>query len=391
VTDQQPDPPPRHDPTTAPLREVVLVFLKLGTIAFGGPAAHIAMMHQEVVRRRRWLDERHFVDLVGATNLIPGPNSTELAIYLGYRRARWWGLVAAGVCFILPAFLLVLTLAWAYVRYGRTPAAGGLLYGIKPVVVAIICWALLSLVRTAISGPLTAAVAVAALAAYLANVNELMILAAGAITVLLARGPATWSGRGRLLVVLPILAADQVRFANPTAGQLTRLFLVFLKFGSVLYGSGYVLLAFLRGDLVVRLGWLSQSQLLDAVSIGQVTPGPVFTTATFVGYLVAGLPGAVLATIGIFLPSFVLVALLTRVVDRIRDRAWSAALLDGVNAAALALMAGVTLQLGRAALIDPLTIGLFVGGLLVLWRTRLNSVWLIAAGAAVGAARTLLG
>jgi chromate transporter len=259
------------------------------------------------------------------------------------------------------------------------------------VVVAIICWALLSLVRTAISGPLTAAVAVAALAAYLANVNELVILAAGAITVLLARGPATWVGPGRLLMVLPILAADQVRFANPTAAQLTRLFLVFLKFGSVLYGSGYVLLAFLRGDLVVRLGWLSQSQLLDAISIGQVTPGPVFTTATFVGYLVAGLPGAVLATIGIFLPSFVLVALLTRVVDRIRDRAWSAALLDGVNAAALALMAGVTLQLGRAALIDPLTIGLFVGGLLVLWRTRLNSVWLIAAGAAVGAARTLLG
>jgi chromate transporter len=391
VTGQQPDPPPGHDPTKTRLREVVLVFLKLGTIAFGGPAAHIAMMHQEVVRRRRWLDERHFVDLVGATNLIPGPNSTELAIYLGYRRARWWGLVAAGVCFILPAFLLVLTLAWAYVRYGRTPAAGGLLYGIKPVVVAIICWALLSLVRTAISGPLTAAVAVAALAAYLANVNELVILAAGAITVLLARGPATWVGPGRLLMVLPILAADQVRFANPTAGQLTRLFLVFLKFGSVLYGSGYVLLAFLRGDLVVRLGWLSQSQLLDAVSIGRVTPGPVFTTATFVGYLVAGLPGAVLATIGIFLPSFVLVALLTRVVDRIRDRAWSAALLDGVNAAALALMAGVTLQLGRAALIDPLTIGLFVGGLLVLWRTRLNSVWLIAAGAAVGAARTLLG
>jgi chromate transporter len=259
------------------------------------------------------------------------------------------------------------------------------------VVVAIICWALLSLVRTAISGPLTAAVAVAALAAYLANVNELVILAAGAITVLLARGPATWVGPGRLLMVLPILAADQVRFANPTAAQLTRLFLVFLKFGSVLYGSGYVLLAFLRGDLVVRLGWLSQSQLLDAISIGQVTPGPVFTTATFVGYLVAGLPGAVLATIGIFLPSFVFVALLTRIVDRIRDRAWSAALLDGLNAAALALMAGVTVQLGRAALIDPLTVALGVAALLLLWRTRINSAWLIAAGAVVGAARTLLG
>jgi chromate transporter len=191
--------------------------------------------------------------------------------------------------------------------------------------------------------------------------------------------------------MLPLLAANQVHFADPTAGQLTRLFLVFLKIGSVLYGSGYVLLAFLRGDLVVRLGWLTQSQLLDAVSIGQVTPGPVFTTATFVGYLVAGLPGAVLATIGIFLPSFVFVALLTRIVDRIRERAWSAALLDGVNAAALALMAGVTVQLGRAALIDPLTVALGVAALLLLWRTRVNSAWLIAAGAVVGAARSLLG
>jgi chromate transporter len=390
VTGHEPDPRPRHDPTAAPLREVVVLFLKLGTIAFGGPAAHIAMMHNEVVRRRGWLDEQRFLDLVGATNLIPGPNSTELAIHLGYRRARWPGLVAAGVCFILPAFLIVLTLAWAYVRYGRTPAAGGLLYGIKPVVVAIICWALLSLVRTAIGGVLTGLVAAVALVAYLLGGNELLILAAGAVAVLLARAPATWLGRGGLLL-LPILAANQVRFADPTAGQLTRLFLVFLKIGSVLYGSGYVLLAFLRGDLVVRLGWLTQSQLLDAVSIGQVTPGPVFTTATFVGYLVAGLPGAVLATIGIFLPSFVFVALLTRIVDRIRDRAWSAALLDGLNAAALALMAGVTVQLGRAALIDPLTVALGVAALLLLWRTRINSAWLIAAGAVVGAARTLLG
>ena len=390
MTHHEPDSRPHRDPTAAPLREVVGLFLKLGTIAFGGPAAHIAMMHNEVVRRRGWLDEQRFLDLVGATNLIPGPNSTELAIHLGYRRARWRGLVAAGVCFILPAFLIVLTLAWAYVRYGRTPAAGGLLYGIKPVVVAIIGWALLSLMRTAIGGVLTGLVAAAALAAYLLGVNELLILAAGAVAVLLGRAPASWLGRVGLLL-LPILAVGQVRFADPTAGQLARLFLLFLKIGSVLYGSGYVLLAFLRGDFVVRLGWLSQAELLDAVSIGQLTPGPVFTTATFVGYLVAGLPGAILATIGIFLPSFVFVALLTRIVDRIRDRAWSAALLDGVNAAALALMAGVTIQLGRAALIDPLTGALGVGALLLLWRTRLNSAWLIAAGAAVGAARTLLG
>jgi chromate transporter len=258
-------------------------------------------------------------------------------------------------------------------------------------VVAIICWALLGLARTAIGGILTGLVAAMALAAYLLGVNELLILAAGAVVVLVGRAPATWLGRGSLLLLPPLLAAGQVRLVDPTAGQLTRLFLVFLKIGSVLYGSGYVLLAFLRGDLVVRLGWLTQSQLLDAVSIGQLTPGPVFTTATFVGYLVAGLPGAVLATIGIVLPSFVFVALLTRIADRIRDRAWSAALLDGVNAAALALMAGVTVQLGRAALIDPLTGALGVGALLLLWRTRLNSAWLIAAGAVVAAARTLLG
>jgi chromate transporter len=284
--------------------EVALLFLRLGTVAFGGPAAHIALMHDEVVRRRRWVTEQRFLDLVGATNLIPGPNSTELAIHLGYDRARWRGLIAAGVCFILPAALIVTALAWGYVTYGQTPAVEGALYGIKPVVLAIIARALLGLFRTALPNGWLGVLAAAALAAYLLGVNEVGILAAGAALALAAR----LAGRGRLappgLLALPTLTSLP-RFSDPTAGQLTELFLTLLKIGSVLYGSGYVLLAFLRGDFVVRLGWITQQQLLDAVSVGQVTPGPVFTTATFVGYLVAGLPGALAATVGIFLPSFV--------------------------------------------------------------------------------------
>jgi chromate transporter len=389
--DTRPEPRPAGGGDRERLREIAWLFLKLGTIGFGGPAAHIAMMHDEVVRRRRWLDEQRFVDLIGATNLIPGPNSTELAIYLGYTRARWKGLVTAGVCFILPAFAIVLALAWSYVRYGHTPAAGGLLYGIKPVVVAIIAWALLRLVPIATRGVVAALVGTAALACYLLGVNELLVLAAGAIVVLLVRVRPAWLGRSPLPLLLPLLVAGQGGLGEAGGGRLGRLLLTFLKIGSVLYGSGYVLLAFLHGDFVERLGWLTQGQLLDAVAVGQVTPGPVFTTATFVGYVVAGTPGAVLATIGIFLPSFVFVGLLTRVVRRIRDRAWSAALLDGLNAAALGLMAGVTWQLARSALVDPLTAGLFAGSLLALWRLRLNSAWLIVAGAAVGLTRTLLG
>jgi chromate transporter len=329
--------------------------------------------------------EQRFLDLVGATNLIPGPNSTELAIHLGYDRARWRGLIAAGVCFILPAALIVTALAWGYVTYGQTPAVEGALYGIKPVVLAIIARALLGLFRTALPNGWLGVLAAAALAAYLLGVNEVGILAAGAALALAAR----LAGRGRLappgLLALPTLTSLP-RFSDPTAGQLTELFLTLLKIGSVLYGSGYVLLAFLRGDFVVRLGWITQQQLLDAVSVGQVTPGPVFTTATFVGYLVAGLPGALAATVGIFLPSFVFVGLLTRLTGWLRSSPATAALLNGVNATALALMAGVCLQLARDALVDPFTVALAAAAGLVLWRTRLNVAWIIAGGAALALA-----
>ncbi|GAA1615732.1 chromate efflux transporter [Catellatospora bangladeshensis] len=380
-----------HDPPR-PLREVGSVFLKLGTIGFGGPAAHIAMMREEVVRRRGWTTDAHFLDLVGAVNLIPGPNSTELAIHLGYDRARWKGLVTAGVCFIAPAFLIVLALSWAYDRYGTTPAAANLLYGIKPVVVAIVIWALIGLLRTAVKDIVTATAAVAALAAYLLGVNELAVLAVGGLLVTAARTRSAWwprGGDGAMSVLPPALLAAPL-LPDPTTGQLARLFLAFLKIGSVLYGSGYVLLAFLRGDFVQRLGWLTESQLLDAISIGQVTPGPVFTTATFIGYQIAGLPGAIAATLGVFLPSFLFVALLTRIVVKIRNRAWSAGFLDGVNATALALMAGVTVQLGRTALIDPLTVAVAAVTLILQWRAKSNTAWYIAGGAAIGLAHMVL-
>ncbi|MFT8177690.1 chromate efflux transporter [Mycobacteroides chelonae] len=371
--------------------EVAGVFLHLGIIGFGGPAAHIALMRQELVRRRGWVSDERFVDLMGATNLIPGPNSTELAIHLGFERARWRGLVTAGVCFIVPAALMVTALAWAYVRYGQTPAVQGLLYGVVPVVIGIIAHALLALLRTVIKGFGLALQAVAALAAYLAGVNELIILAAGAALAVAAHlaGRAR-GGRMHSFVAAPLAAAGHPLFVDPTGGQLAQLFTTMLKIGAVLYGSGYVLLAFLRGDFVERLGWITQQQLLDAVSIGQVTPGPVFTTATFIGYLIAGPLGALLATIAIFLPSFVFVGLLTRLTGKLRSLPWTSALLDGLNTTALALMAGVTWQLGCAAIIDPLTAALTVATALAVWKTKLNTAWYIAAGAAIGLAHAAL-
>lgn len=373
--------------STGSAREVAGIFLRLGTVAFGGPAAHVALMREEFVRRRAWVTDQRFADLMGATNLIPGPNSTELAMHLGHERARWRGLVLAGVGFILPAALMVTALAWAYIEYGDTPAIEGVLYGVVPVVIAIIIWALVGLGKTVLSSPWLIALAAAALTAYLLGVNELIVLFAGAALAALVRAGRGLAGHPAL--GLPLLAGSPV-FADPTGAQLSQLFWTMLKIGSILYGSGYVLLAFLEGDFVDRLGWVSQQQLIDAVSIGQVTPGPLFTTATFVGYVVAGFPGAFLATVAIFLPSFVFVGLLTRLADWLRSRAWTSALLDGVNATALALMAGVSLQLGRTALVDPLTIALTLATLVLLWRTKINSVWFIGAGALVGGAHVLI-
>lgn len=364
-------------------REVAWVFLRLGTIAFGGPAAHTAMMRDELVRRRGWVTDQRFVDLMGATNLIPGPNSTELAIHLGHERDRWRGLVVAGACFIVPAALMVTALAWVYVEHGQAPAFEGVLYGVVPVVLAIIAHALTGLLRTVVTGAWTALVVAAALTAYLLGVHELVVLASGAalgLAVHVAR-----SQRGHAMLAAPfLLLTGRPTFPDPTGDQLAQLFVTMLKIGAVLYGSGYVLLAFLDGDFVDRLGWVTEQQLLDAVSVGQVTPGPVFTTATFLGYVVAGPAGAFLATVGIFAPSFVFVGLLTRLTARIRSSPALSAMLDGLNAAALALMAGVSWELARTALVDVPTVLLAAGALALLLVTRLNSAWLVLAGAVLG-------
>ena len=375
------------------LREVVGLFLKLGCIAFGGPAAHIALFREEVVTRRRWVTEERFLDLLGMTNLIPGPNSTEMAIHLGYIRAGWPGLVAGGVCFVVPAMLLVWGLAWAYVRYGAQPQVTWLLYGIKPVIIAVVVQAVWGLLRSAVKGPLLAAVGIAVLALYLVGVHEIALLFAGGLVVLLARSVRAGRAAVGAVSLTALLGGPAPALAQSvaaTSGSLTTLFLVFLKIGSVLYGSGYVLLAFLRSDFVDRLGWLTDRQLLDAVAIGQFTPGPVLTTATFVGYVVGGGPGAVLATVGIFLPGFVFVAVSHPLLPRIRASRWTAAILDGVNVAALGLMAGVAWELGRAAIVDPVTAVLAVASAILLIRFKTSSVWLILGGGAVGIAWRLI-
>jgi chromate transporter len=369
-----------------PVGELVRLFGRLGVTAFGGPAAHIAMMHDEVVTRRAWVDDQRFLDLIGVTNLIPGPNSTEMTMHIGNERAGWRGLVAAGTAFILPASLIVLALAWAYVRYGTTPAGEWLLYGVKPVVVVVIVQALLKLGRAAVKDWLTAAVAVAAVGAYVAGVNELPLLGAGAVMVLAVRLP-----RSSPLLLLPGAGWLAAQAATGDPIGLGRLFVVFAKAGAFLYGSGYVLLAFLEGDLVDRLGVLSEGRLLDAVAIGQITPGPLSATATFIGYVLAGLPGAVVATVGIFLLSFFFVAAIGPLVRRIRERAWTEALLDGVNAAALGLMAGVTAVLAGDAAADLLAVGIGALAALVLWKTKLATAWLVVGGGAAGVVAGLVG
>ena len=367
------------------LRDVALVFLKLGTTAFGGPAVHIAMMEDEVVRRRRWLTREEFLDYLGATNLIPGPNSTELAIHIGRARGGWPGLMVAGLAFILPATLIVGLIAWAYVRYGTVPEAGAILYGIKPVVLAIVAQALWSLGRTALKTTTLAVLGAAAVVAAAAGIHELLILAAAA-AIMMAGVAARHVAAAVPLFIADAAGLSAQAFAAgaPPSFGLWPLFLVFAKAGGLLFGSGYVLLAFLRADLVERLHWLTEFQLLDAIAIGQITPGPVFTTATFIGYLLGGPAGAAVATVGIFLPAFVFVALSGPLVSRLRRSAVAAAALDGVNVASLALMAVVSWHLGRAALLDPLSIGVAIASLAALVQWRVNSAWLIAAGAAVG-------
>jgi chromate transporter len=360
------------------LREVAALFFKLGVVGVGGPAAHVALMRDEVVKRRGWFTDEEFLDLLGAVNLLPGPNSTELAIHIGRRRAGVAGLIVAGLCFILPAMTLVLACAWAYVRFGRVPAVIGGWNGAKPVVIAVVVAALVGFGRTALRPAGTLAAAAIGLGLALANVHELLILLAAGLETLLLRLPP-WRARAMpALVTLPWVVA-----IAPRAPALNWLFLYFFKIGSVLYGSGYVLLSFLRNGLVERSGLLTEGQLLDAVAVGQVTPGPVFTTATFIGYLLHGLAGGVVATVGIFLPAFLLVGASGTLVPWIRRTPLARAFLDGVNAGAVSLMGVVCWTLARSVLTTPIAWSLALLGL-GLVMAGVNSAWLVAGGAIVG-------
>ncbi len=379
-------PSDRHIPHNQPsLAELAFVFLKLGTIAFGGPAAHIAMMQDEFVRKRQWITQADFLDRLGAANLIPGPSSTEVAIFIGHAKRGWAGLVVAGCCFIIPAAVMVTLIAEVYVRYGSLPQVAGILYAIKAAVIGVIVQALWSLGRTATKTKLLAFIGVVAIVLSAIGVAPLIVIAiAGA-----ASGAAFWvkkpgvapsavgfSGKLALFAGMAAVAAAPV--------SLLRLFLSFLKIGSVVFGSGYVLLAFLRAEFVNHLGWLTEKQLIDAVAVGQFTPGPVFTTATFIGYLVAGIPGAVVATVGVFVPGFIFVALSGRMLPKIRRSALAAAILDGVVVGSLALMAVVAWQLGRAAIVDWITLAILVVSTGLLLRFRINSAWIVGGAAVIG-------
>ncbi len=366
----------------ASLREIAFVFLKLGTIAFGGPAAHLAMMEEEFVRRRQWITEADFLDRMAAANLIPGPSSTEVAIFVGQLKRGWRGLIVAGSCFIIPASVIVSAIAWAYVRFGALPRAEGILYAIKPVVVAIIVQALGKLGRTGVRSPLLALVAGLAVLLSLCGLNPIAVVAiAGAVLV----ASAGMKNRLTAIALVPrIVVPAAVLVAGSVSFGLGRLFLSFLKIGAVVFGSGYVLLPFLQSEFVANLHWLTDKQLIDAVAVGQFTPGPLFTTATFIGFVVGGWKGAAVATVGIFLPGFVLVAVGGPLLPRLRRSQLASAALDGVIAGSLALMAVVTWQLGKTAIVDWVTLAVFLVSVVAVLRFRMNSAWLIGTAAVLG-------
>lgn len=367
------------------LRELAVLFFRLGVTAFGGPAAHIGMMEDEVVTRRGWLSRQHFLDLVGATSLIPGPNSTEMTMHIGYERAGWRGLAVAGSLFILPAAVLTGILAWLYVQYGSLPTVEPLLVGIKPAVIAIIATAVYRLGLKAVKNWQLALIGLGVLAAAFLGVDEVVaLLVGGVLGALLLRALA---GSAALLL-LPLLPGGKGRFLmqveGETAVSLWSLGAFFLKIGAILYGSGYVLVAYLEGGLVDQLGWLTQAQLLDAIAIGQFTPGPVLTTATFVGFIIAGVPGAIVATVGIFLPSFLFVLLLNPLIPKMRQSVWLSAFLDAVNVAAVGLMVAVLINLGRQTLTNWQGVIIALLALVASVRFKVNSAWIVLGGAVLG-------
>ncbi|MBE8998022.1 chromate efflux transporter [Nostoc sp. LEGE 12447] len=395
------------------LSELAKLFFKLGVIGFGGPVAHIAMIEDEVVKRRQWLTREHFLDLLGATNLIPGPNSTEMAIHIGYIYAGWLGLIVSGVCFILPAVLITGGFAWVYVAYGTLPQVAPLLYGIKPAVLAIIINALWGLAKKAVKTRQLLVIALAvALITLLFKLNEVIALLVGGLLGMVWLHSGDKNDKpgdkanfliaslttGATLKASTVVAASVASASTATNVSLWQLGWFFLKVGSVLFGGGYLLVAFLQGGLVQEYGWLTQQQLLDAIAIGQFTPGPVLSTATFIGYIIAGIPGAIIATIGIFLPSFVFVAALNPLIPRLRASSWSRAFLDAVNVSAVALMVVTTLQLGAATLtlpqapfVDFLGLAIAIVSAILAIHFRINAAWLVFGSALIGWGATLLG
>lgn len=369
------------------LKDIALTFLTLGTVAFGGPAAHIAMMEDEVVNKRSWLNREEFLDLVGVTNLIPGPNSTEMAIHIGFRLAGWRGLLTAGICFISPAVLMVIGFAWVYVNYGKLPLSENIFSGIKPVIIAIVLQALFRFGKSAIKTKSLLVLAILAAVTNILGLSEVLVIFSAGIFNLIFSNLKTIIDKGKSLIFLFLGTGFTtktcllVNSSNLIDFSLAKLFMFFLKVGSVLFGSGYVLLAFLKADLVDKFAWLTETQLLDAIAVGQFTPGPISTTATFIGYILGGIPGALVATLGIFIPAFFFVAISAPFIPKLRSSKSAGKILDGINVASIALMVVVTFMLGKTILINPLGIGIFVLSLFLLITYKVNSIWLIFVGA----------
>jgi len=389
----------RSRPTWRTIRDIGTIFLRIGATAFGGPAAHTAIMRHELVERRQWIDEEHFLDLLGATNLIPGPNSSEMSMHIGFLRGGVRGLLVGGIAFLLPGMLITLFLAWIYTTYGTTPAAEWLLYGIQPVIIPLILLALWKLGRKAVKDRLTALGGMAAIALFIAGANFVLLLVGVGIAVMIARGvPYLRQRIGQAAIApLPLLgwltSSSTATSAAVTASgfSLLKMAWAFFKVGALMYGSGYVLFAFLQAEVVERLGWLTEQQLIDAIAFGQMTPGPLSTSTTFIGYLLGGVPGALIGTAAFYTPAFVIVGLSHPLIPRIRHSTWASGLLDGVNVAALGLMAAVTWRLARAAFVDGYTLIVAAIAGVMLLRREVNSVWLIAFGAGAGLLRALLG
>jgi chromate transporter len=364
------------------LKEIALLFLKLGTTAFGGPAAHIAMMRQEVVVKREWINEQHFLDLIGATNLIPGPNSTEMAIHIGQERGGWKGLLIAGTCFIIPAVLITGCFAWLYKTYGTLPQVQPFIYGIKPAIIAVILAAIYPLAKKSLQTVELGIIGIVALILSLLNYSEMLILfGAGFVAMGLAAIRIERTNSAALFLPLFLVNEQKNEFLSPTNISL---FLSFLKIGAILYGSGYVLFAFLDSELVAK-GIISRQQLVDAIAVGQFTPGPVFSSVTFIGYQVNGINGAIISTIGIFLPSFLFVALLNPLVRKMRTSKIFAAFLNAVNVASVALIVVVCYQMGKDSITNWREILIAVCSIFLLFKFKnMNSAIIVFGGSLAG-------